>query len=100
MLARKTRATEISSFETAIVLQRFRKDIRMRRFRVQAVRVRHYEMAEKLIDTNGPIHGLRTLDSLHLAGALELRAGKLIESIVVADKILAQVAALEGTACN
>jgi len=96
VLARKTRAGEISSSETALVLQRFRKDIRVRRFRVQALRVRHYEMAEKLIDAYGPTQGLRTLDSLHLAGALDLKAGKLIDSIVVADRILARVAALEG----
>lgn len=96
VLAQKTRAEEISSSETALVLQRFRKDIRVRRFRVQALSVRHYEMAERLVDAYGPTHGLRTLDSLHLAGAMDLKAGKLINSIVVADKILARVAALEG----
>jgi predicted nucleic acid-binding protein len=96
VLARKTRAGEISSPESALVLRRFRKDIRLRRFRVQALRVRHYEVAEKLVEAYGPTHGLRTLDSLHLAGALDLKAGKLIDSIVVADKILARVAALEG----
>jgi hypothetical protein len=96
VLARKTRAGEISSSESALVFQRFRKDIRVRRFRVQAVRVLPYEMAEKLIDVYGPTHGLRTVDSLHLAGAMDLKAGKLIDSIVVADKILARVAAPEG----
>jgi predicted nucleic acid-binding protein len=96
VLARKTRAGELSSSESTLVFQRFRKDIRVRRFRVQALRVRHYEMAEKLVEVHGPNHGLRTLDSLHLAGALDLQAGKLIDSIVVADKILARVAALEG----
>lgn len=96
VLSRKTRAGEISSSDTALVLQRFRKDVRERRFRVQALRARHYEMAEKLVDAYGPTHGLRTLDSLHLAGAMDLKAEKLIDSIVVADKILARVAALEG----
>jgi hypothetical protein len=96
VLARKTRPGELSSSESTLVFQRFRKDIRVRRFRVQALRVRHYEMAEKLVEVYGPTHGLRTLDSLHLAGALDLQAGKLIDSIVVADKILARVAAMEG----
>lgn len=44
----------------------------------------------------GPTHGLRTLDSLHLAAAMDLKAAKLINSMVVADKILAQVTILEG----
>jgi predicted nucleic acid-binding protein len=96
VLARKTRAVEISPSDAALVLQRFRKDIRVRRFRVQAISVRHYEMAERFVDAYGPAHGLRTLDSLHPAGAIDLKAGKLIDSIVVADRILARVAALEG----
>jgi hypothetical protein len=96
VLAQKTRAGEISSSDTALVLQRFRNDVRVRRFRVQALRARHYEMAEKFIDAYGPSHGLRKLDSLDLAGAMDLKAGKLIGSIVVADKILARVAAPEG----
>jgi predicted nucleic acid-binding protein len=96
VLAQKMRAGEISSSDTALVLQRFRKDVRVRRFRMQALRVRHYEIAERLVDAYGPIHGLRTLDSLHPAGAMDLKAGKPIDSIVVADKILARVAALEG----
>jgi hypothetical protein len=68
----------------------------VRRFRVQALRARHYEMAERLVDAYGPTHGLRTLDSLHPAGAMDLKAGKLIDSIVEADKTLARLAALEG----
>jgi predicted nucleic acid-binding protein len=96
VLAQKTRAGEISSSESALVLQRFRKDIRVRRFRVLALTARHYEMAEELVDAYGPTHGLRALDSLHLAGGMNLKTGKLIDSILVADKILARVAALEG----
>jgi hypothetical protein len=96
VLAWKTRAGEISLPESALVLQRFRKDIRMRRFRVQALKVRHYETAEKLVEVYGPTQNLRTLDSLHLAGAMDLKEGKLIDTIVVADKVLARVATLEG----
>jgi predicted nucleic acid-binding protein len=91
VLAQKARAGEVSSSDSALVLQRFREDIRVRRFFVLALRVRHYEMAEKLVDAYGPTRGLRTLDSLHLAAALDLKAGELIDSIVVADKVLARV---------
>jgi predicted nucleic acid-binding protein len=96
VLAQKTRAGEISTSDSALVLQRFRTDIRARRFRVQALGVRHYELAERLVDAHGPMHGLRTLDSLHLAAAMDLRVASLIDSMLVADKVLARVAALEG----
>jgi predicted nucleic acid-binding protein len=96
VLAQKARAGEVSSSDSALVLRRFREDIRMRRFRLVSLSVRHYEMAEKLIDAHGPTRGLRTLDSLHLAAALDLKAGELIDSIVVADKVLARVAVVEG----
>jgi predicted nucleic acid-binding protein len=96
VLAQKARVGEVSSSDSALVLQRFREDIRVRRFRVISLRVRHYEMAEQLVDAYGPTRGLRTLDSLHLAAALDLKAGELIDSIVVADKVLARVAVAEG----
>ena len=56
----------------------------------------HYETAQKLVDTYGPSLGLRTLDSLHLAAAMILKAEELIDSVVVADKILARIAVVEG----
>ena len=82
--------------DSALVLKRFRKDIRERRFYVLSLRVRHYETAQELVNAYGPSHGLRTLDSLHLAAAIALKAEGLIDAIVVADKILARVAVLEG----
>jgi predicted nucleic acid-binding protein len=96
VIARKRRVAEISFSDSALVLRRFRDDIRMRRFRVLALGVRHYKMAEELVDLYGPAHGLRALDSLHLASAIDLKLGELIDSIVVADKVLARVAVLEG----
>jgi len=41
---------------------------------------------------------LRALDALHLAVALELRQRKLADYFVAADKVLCEVAALEGFA--
>ena len=89
--AQKARAGEISSSDSALVLQRFREDVR-----VLALSVRHYETAEGFVDAYGPTHGLRTLDSLHLAAAMDLKSGELIDSIVVADRALARVAVAEG----
>ena len=51
--ARKTRTGEISPAASAAVLQRFRGDIRRRRFRVVPLGVRHYELAERLVDVYG-----------------------------------------------
>jgi len=95
-LAQRTRAGEITPDDAASVLRRFRDDIRRRRFRVVALFSRHYENAESLVDQHGPSSGLRTLDSLHLSVALDLRREVLIHSIVAADKVLCRVASLEG----
>lgn len=58
--------------------------------------MRHYAMAEALLNEYGPIQGLRTLDSLHLAVALDLQRNGLVDSIVTADKVLCRVAPMEG----
>lgn len=95
VLAQKTRAGEITSAASAAVLRRFRGDIRRRRFRVLPLGVRHYELAEHLIDVYGLSSGLRALDWLHLAVALDLRQNRLIDSIIAADKALCRVAPME-----
>jgi len=95
VLALKTRSGEISSAESLVALRRFRGDLRRRRFRLISLRVRHYEMAERLIETYGLSSRLRTLDSLHLAVALDLHRRGLIGYIVAADKALCQVSSLE-----
>jgi predicted nucleic acid-binding protein len=95
VLAQKMRSGQISLAAATAVLQRFRGDLRRRRFRAVPLRVRHYELAEHLVDVHGLSSGLRTLDSLHLAVALDLRQIKLIDSIIAADKALCRVAPLE-----
>lgn len=95
VLAQKTRSGAIAEDAAATVLQRFRGDIRRRRFRPAGLRVRHYELAERLVDVYGLSSGLRSLDSLHLAVALDLRQNKLIDSIVAADRVLCRVAPME-----
>jgi predicted nucleic acid-binding protein len=98
VLAQKTRTGEISVAAAVAVLQRFRGDIRRRRFRVVSLGVRHYESAENLVDVYGLSHGLRALDSLHLAVALHLEQNGLIDSIIAADKVLCRVARMERLA--
>jgi len=88
VLAQKTRAGEISPVAAVAILQRFRGDIRRRRFRVVSLGTRHYELAEHLVDVYGLSNGLRALDSLHLAVALDLQQNRRIDSIIAATSSL------------
>lgn len=95
VLAGKVRIGEITPEAMELARQRFRADARRRRFHVAALRARHYESAERLLTLHGP-SGLRTLDALQLAMAIDLQRSHLIQSMVVADRILGRVAPLEG----
>jgi hypothetical protein len=89
------RTAIISDSEAKVAQRRFRSDVRRRRFRVAAAKVRHFNMAEVLPGMHGADRGLRTLDSIQLAVALDLHRNQLIESIVASDKVLCRVAKLE-----
>ncbi len=95
VLASKVRAGEITAEAMELTRRRFRADARKRRFQVVALRARHYEYAEKLLTLHGA-SGLRTLDALQLALALDLQRNHLVESMVAADRILGRVSPLEG----
>ena len=60
------------------------------------MKTRHYELAESLIEKHGDTQGLRTLDSLQLAVALDLARSGVADSFVTADKILVRVASVEN----
>jgi predicted nucleic acid-binding protein len=94
-LAGKLRTGEITAEAMELARRRFRGDIRERRFRVVALRATHYELAEELLTAHGT-GGLRTLDALQLALALDLHRNHLIGSMVAVDRILVRVAPLEG----
>ena len=96
VLSGKVRTRTISLAATGLARLRFRADIRQRRIRVVALRVRHYELAESLIEKHGDTQGLRTLDSLQLAVALDLTRNGIANSLVTADKVLVRVASIES----
>ncbi len=52
--------------------------------------------ARALVEKYGYNRRMRTLDALQLAVALDLRRRNLLDIFVVADKLLAEIAALEG----
>ena len=56
----------------------------------------HFKQAEGLIGRHSFTQRLRTLDALQLAVALDLANQTLLDHFVVADRALAEVAALEG----
>ncbi len=95
-LAGKVRVNEIGLAGMEMARRRFRSDVRSKRFRVIAVRARHYEHAESLIAAHGSSAGLRTLDALQLAVALDLYRNELIDSLVTADRVLCSAAPVEG----
>lgn len=68
------------------------------RLNVVAITDIHFSRARLLLLNYGPSHGLRTLDALHLAVAEELYERKLIDAVVSADAILAEVAQTAGIA--
>ncbi len=96
--ALKVRTGYIDSAEAEIVGKKFRADIVRGRFRVGTVFVRHYEAAQRLLGKYGASQGLRTLDSIQLASALEMYQNGFVHSIITADRVFCRVAPLEGLA--
>ena len=96
VLALKERTGAILAGESELICRKFRGDVKRRRFRVVALRARHFEAAEILLASHGAVHGLRTLDSLQLAVALDLYRHQLIDSMVTADRVLCRVTPLES----
>jgi len=96
VLAGKVRTGEITLEKMDLARRAFRWDVRHRRFRVIALRVKHYEYAEALLGSYGSLYGLRTLDALQLAVALDSLRNHLLDSLITADRVLSRVAPLEG----
>lgn len=96
VFAGKVRTGALTQIQADLAWRRFRSDVRQRRFRIVTLRVRHYEVAGKMIAAHGVVCALRTLDSLQ--GALELARSGLVSAIVTADRTMLRVAAIEGLA--
>jgi hypothetical protein len=60
------------------------------------MRAWHYKLADQLLQKHGMTSKLRTLDSLQLATALDLRARAMLDHFVSADVSLCKIAADEG----
>jgi hypothetical protein len=56
----------------------------------------HFSMAERLVGRHSFSSRLRTLDAIQLAVALDLAEQRLADQFVVADRVLADMAAIES----
>lgn len=79
-------------------LRQFREDIAARKFEVFAVREAEFAQAERLLEQYAFDFRLRALDAIQIAVALGLKGQGLVDRFVAADKVLCEVAALEGFA--
>ena len=97
VLAIKLRTGEIGVPQAEIARRSLRADLSQRRLRVgPPFEPHHFQSARQLLVRYGASEGLRTLDALQLALALDLKLAGQIAVLVAADQRLCQVAALAG----
>src|SRR5258707_12030471 len=94
VFAGKVRSGLITLVEFQQLCRRFLADTRGKVFSVARLLVSHHGEAERLLRFYGPQQGpgLRTLDGLQLAVALDLRNRGVIDTVVCADARLIAVA--------
>jgi predicted nucleic acid-binding protein len=98
VFAIKARTQAISREDACAFLRQFREDIVEGKLDVVAVHELAFSEAERLIEQYALDHRLRALDAIQLAVALGLKAAGLADYFVAADKVLCEVAGLEGLA--
>jgi len=97
VLALKLRTGEINRQQAEIARRGLRADLSRQRLLVSPpIRATHYHTARLLLAEYGVAEGLRTLDALQLAIALDLQQAGLISVLVTADQRLCRVATLAG----
>src|SRR5579862_5620171 len=97
VLATKVRTGEIDQAGVDIGRRCLRSDLVQRRLAVgPPIVTRHYQAATSLLVKFGATEGLRTLDALHLAVALDLKQLGQVSLLVTADQRLCRVAPLAG----
>lgn len=91
LLARRKRMQELSADLETQIYATFLEDINQRHLHCLAVENKHFESAAHLISML-PVHGLRTLDALHLAIAQHHG----LQRIATADTLFAKAAEALG----
>jgi len=98
MFAIKVRTRFISREDAGFFLRRFREDLVTRRIEVFTIGEPEFTLAERLLERYAFDSRLRALDALQIAVALGLRGEGLVDCFVAAEKILCEVAEMEGFA--
>jgi len=96
--ALKVRTGQITGDDFALLRRRLRADVHRRSLVVARTLRLHFDLAESLLVKYSLTQRLRTLDALHLAIALDLRAKGSIDTLVSADAVLVSLARSEGLA--
>jgi len=92
----KVRTQLISREDADIFLRQFQSDLVARKVEIFSIEESAFTIAEWLIQRYAFELRLRALDALQLAIAIELRDRDLVDFFVAADKVLCEVAGLEG----
>ena len=90
----RTRVLDQANAESA--MDKVFKDLAASLFLAVKLNESHVDDARALVAKYGYARRMRTLDALQLAVALDLRRRNLLDTFVVADKLLAEIAAFEG----
>lgn len=97
VLATKIRTREIDEAGVDIGRRCLRADLMQGRLLIgPPIVARHYHAARLLLMKFGASEGLRTLDALQLAIALDLKQSGLVSLFVAADQRLCRVSPLSG----
>lgn len=96
--AMKVRTGVLDRADAAVAMDKVFRDLAGRVFFAVRLDASHLEDACGLVAKYGYERRLRTLDALQLAVALALRRRNLLDIFVAADKLLVEVAGLEGLA--
>ena len=95
VLAIKVRTKVIDPSALEIARRRFRADLAQHRlFVTPPIYEMHFHRARRLLSQYGVSDGLRTLDALQLAAALDLRQSGHVDVLVAADQRLCRVSNL------
>jgi len=98
VFAIKVRTRFISREDARLLVRQFQEDIVAQKFLVTAIREPEFAVAERLLEQYAFDLRLRALDAIQIAVALGLKSQGLVDQFVAADKVLCEVATLEGFA--
>ena len=94
--ALKVRTGKLNERSLALLRSRALDDVATGAITVVSVKDAHYTVSQRLIVQYGNLKGIRTLDAIQLAVALEAHELGGLDVLVAADKTLVEIASLEG----